>query len=136
MRRLALDIGNKRIGVAVSDITGLYAFPLTTIFRKNISNDIEKLYQLIIEKEANELIIGLPLLLSGEEGAQVRLVKSFVNLLNKKIDIPIYYIDERYSTVQAEDKLMNAGIRTSKNQKKIDSAAAAIILQSYLDKIK
>ena len=74
MRRLALDIGNKRIGVAVSDITGLYAFPLTTIFRKNISNDIEKLYQLIIEKEANELIIGLPLLLSGEEGAKVRLV--------------------------------------------------------------
>ena len=136
MRRLALDIGNKRIGVAVSDITGLYAFPLTTIYRKNISNDIEKLYQLIIEKEANELIIGLPLLLSGEEGAQVRLVKSFVNLLNKKIDIPIYYIDERYSTVQAEDKLMNAGIRSSKNQKKIDSAAAAIILQSYLDKIK
>ena len=53
MRRLALDIGNKRIGVAVSDITGLYAFPLTTIFRKNISNDIEKLYQLIIEQEAN-----------------------------------------------------------------------------------
>ena len=51
-------------------------------------------------------------------------------------DIPIYYIDERYSTVQAEDKLMNAGIRPSKNQKKIDSAAAAIILQSYLDKIK
>ena len=50
MRRLALDIGNKRIGVAVSDITGLYAFPLTTIYRKNISNDIEKLYQLIIEK--------------------------------------------------------------------------------------
>tara|TARA_B100000530_G_C15742446_1_gene402242 strand:+ start:176 stop:586 length:411 start_codon:yes stop_codon:yes gene_type:complete len=136
LRRLALDIGNKRIGVAVSDITGLYAFPLTTIFRKNISNDIEKLYQLIIEQEANELIIGLPLLLSGEEGAQVRLVKSFVNLLNKKIDIPIYYIDERYSTVQAEDKLMNAGIRPSKNQKKIDSAAAAIILQSYLDKIK
>ena len=136
MRRLALDIGNKRIGVAVSDITGLYAFPLTTIYRKNISNDIEKLYQLIIEKEANELIIGLPLLLSGEEGAQVRLVKSFVNLLNKKIDIHIYYIDERYSTVQAEDKLMNAGIRPSKNQEKIDSAAAAIILQSYLDKIK
>ena len=133
------DINTKEIyktSRLVSDITGLYAFPLTTIFRKNISNDIEKLYQLIIEKEANELIIGLPLLLSGEEGAQVRLVKSFVNLLNKKIDIPIYYIDERYSTVQAEDKLMNAGIRPSKNQEKIDSAAAAIILQSYLDKIK
>ena len=133
MRRLALDIGNKRIGVAVSDITGLYAFPLTTIFRKNISNDIEKLYQLIIEKEANELIIGLPLLLSGEEGAQVRLVKSFVNLLNKKIDIPIFYVDERYSSVQAEDRLINAGVSPSRNRKRIDAAAAAIILQSYLD---
>ena len=136
MRRLALDIGNKRIGVAVSDITGLYAFPLTTIYRKNISNDIEKLYQLIIEKEANELIIGLPLLLSGDEGSQAKLVKSFVNLLYEKINIPLHYIDERYSSVQAEDKLINAGISPSKNRIKIDAAAAAIILQSYLDKIK
>ena len=74
MRRLALDIGNKRIGVAVSDITGLYAFPLTTILRKNSTHDIEKICELIEKEEIKELIIGLPLLLSGEEGAQVRLV--------------------------------------------------------------
>ena len=134
MRRLALDIGNKRIGVAVSDLTGLYAFPLTTIMRKNIPEDFDRIYKLLREKDAKELIIGLPLSLSGHEGEQANLVKSFGNLLNDKIDIPIYYVDERYSSVQAEERLINAGVSPSRNRKRVDAAAAAIILQSYLDK--
>tara|TARA_B100000029_G_scaffold154823_1_gene150138 strand:- start:15480 stop:15890 length:411 start_codon:yes stop_codon:yes gene_type:complete len=136
LRRLSLDIGNKRIGVAISDLTGLFAFPLTTILRKNSTHDIEKICELIEKEEIKELIIGLPLLLSGDEGSQAKLVKSFANLLYEKINIPLHYIDERYSSVQAEDKLINAGISPSKNRIKIDAAAAAIILQSYLDKIK
>ena len=133
MRRLALDIGSKRIGVAVSDLTGLYAFPLTTILRKNISDDIDKINKLLIEKEAKELIIGLPISLSGNEGIQAEIVRSFGKLLDDNIDIPIFYVDERYSSVQAEDRLINAGVSPSRNRKRIDAAAAAIILQSYLD---
>ena len=133
MRRLALDIGSKRIGIAVSDLTGLYAFPLTTILRKNISDDIDKIYKLLIEKEAKELIIGLPISLSGNEGIQAEIVRSFGKLLDDNIDIPIFYVDERYSSVQAEDRLINAGVSPSRNRKRIDAAAAAIILQSYLD---
>lgn len=133
MRRLALDIGSKRIGVAVSDLTGLYAFPLTTILRKNISDDIDKINKLLIEKEAKELIIGLPISLSGNEGIQADIVRSFGKLLDDNIDIPIFYVDERYSSVQAEDRLINAGVSPSRNRKRIDAAAAAIILQSYLD---
>lgn len=134
MRRLALDMGNKRIGVAVSDLTGLYAFPLTTIMRKSISKDIDRINELLREQDAKELIIGLPLSLSGHQGEQANLVKSFGNLLNDKIDTPIYYVDERYSSVQAENKLINAGVSPSRNRKRVDAAAAAIILQSYLDK--
>ena len=133
MRRLALDIGSKRIGIAVSDLTGLYAFPLTTILRKNISDDIDKIYKLLIEKEAKELIIGLPISLSGNEGIQAEIVRSFGKLLDDNIDIPIFYVDERYSSVQAEDRLINAGVSPSRDRKRIDAAAAAIILQSYLD---
>ena len=135
MRRLALDMGNKRIGVAVSDLTGLYAFPLTTIMRKSISKDIDRINELLREQDAKELIIGLPLSLSGHQGEQADLVKSFGNLLNDKIDTPIYYVDERYSSVQAENKLINAGVSPSRNRKRVDAAAAAIILQSYLDKL-
>jgi len=134
LRRLALDMGNKRIGVAVSDLTGLYAFPLTTIMRKSISKDIDRINELLREQDAKELIIGLPLSLSGHQGEQANLVKSFGNLLNDKIDTPIYYVDERYSSVQAENKLINAGVSPSRNRKRVDAAAAAIILQSYLDK--
>jgi putative Holliday junction resolvase len=127
-------MGNKRIGVAVSDLTGLYAFPLTTIMRKSISKDIDRINELLREQDAKELIIGLPLSLSGHQGEQANLVKSFGNLLNDKIDTPIYYVDERYSSVQAENKLINAGVSPSRNRKRVDAAAAAIILQSYLDK--
>lgn len=136
MRKIALDIGDVRIGIATSDPMGIIAGGYETFTRtKNIDKDLNYLSILIKEKQCDTIIIGLPLNMDGTEGKRVEIVKEFAEKLKKRINIEIVYHDERLSTVSAERALIESGMRREKRKQVIDKVAATIILQSYLDKI-
>ena len=133
MRVLALDVGEKRIGVALSDPTGLLASPLTTISSTSESRDIDAVLRLAVEHEVEEIIVGLPLSLSGRLGPQAKQVARFVGSLSKRADVEVKTLDERYSTAEAERLLRQAGVEPSRERARVDAAAAAVVLQAYLD---
>lgn len=130
-RILGLDIGERRIGVAVSDELGTIASPVGLIRRE--SDVARELKELIIRYDAVRLVAGLPIGLSGREGPQAALVREFTDALASEIDVPLDYWDERLSTTVAERSLIAGGTRRRKRKDKIDAVAAAVILQSYLD---
>ena len=133
MRIMALDFGEKRTGVAVSDPLGILATPVTTIESNREDATIDEVIRLADENEVGEIIVGMPLSLSGRKGPQARLVAQFVGALKDRVDVPVKTIDERYSSVDAERIIRESGSSPSRNKARIDSVAAAIILQSYLD---
>ena len=133
MRTLCLDLGGKRIGVAVSDELGWLARPLLTYYRIGPRQDIDNLVRLADEQEAGTIVVGLPLSLRGEEGIEAGKAREFGARLAAATAIPIDYWDERLSTVQADKLLSRQRIPPKKRKLIIDSNAAAIILQSYLD---
>lgn len=134
MKIVALDIGTVRIGVATSDIMEIIASAYTVYRRKNTSADIKYIADLINNLQAGQVVIGLPLKMDGSEGQSVEMAKTFGEELSKLIQVPIVYQDERLSTVTAQKILIESGMRREKRKDKVDSLAATIILQSYLDK--
>ena len=130
MRCLGLDIGDKRIGVALSDPHGILASPFTIINRKDETADIEAIISIISQHQVERVIVGLPRSMDGSVGKQAEKVKVFVQNLGRQTKTPIEFRDERLSTVSAK-RLM----RDAKNKKvrHDDAIAAAIILQGYLD---
>lgn len=136
MRFLALDVGEKRIGVAVSDPTGILASPLTTINRHPENDAIGEILGLVEEHEAGRIIIGVPLTLSGEIGTQAIKVDQFKKILARNTDVAVIVQDERYSTVQAERLMIEAGIKPSRQRSRVDAAAATVILQAYIDGLR
>lgn len=134
MKIVSLDIGTVRIGVATSDIMEIIASAYTVYKRKNLDSDIKFIADLITNLEAGQVVIGLPLKMDGSEGQSVEMAKSFGEELSKVISIPIVYQDERLSTVSAQKILIESGMRREKRKDKVDSLAATIILQTYLDK--
>jgi putative Holliday junction resolvase len=133
LRVLALDVGERRIGLALSDPTGVIASPIGAINRATESEDIEAVLRLATEHGAAEIVVGLPLSLSGEMGHQARAVRRFSQGLSKLSALPVRTVDERYTTVQAERLLREAGVEPSRDRARTDAAAAALILQSFLD---
>ncbi len=132
MTLLALDVGDRRIGLALSDPTGLLASPLGSVERG--PSDVEDVLRVAKDNGATEIIVGLPLTLSGESGAQAAKVRSFVQDLRSKTDLPVTLVDERLSTVQAQRMLHESSRRRrNRDRGRLDSAAAAVILQAYLD---
>jgi putative Holliday junction resolvase len=133
-RILALDIGDKRIGVAISDESHILARPLTTIRRTSRREDFEAIARLIADQGVDRLVVGLPLTLRGEEGPQAQRVRHYVEALSAVVDTPIAWQDERLTTIEAEDKISAGGSkRKSRAKGDVDAAAAAIILQGYLN---
>jgi putative Holliday junction resolvase len=130
-RMLGLDIGERRIGVAVSDEMGSIASPVGMIRREG--DVAAELRALIGRYEAVQVIAGLPVGLSGREGPQAASVRAFVDDLAGQIAVPVAYYDERLSTAMAERSLIAGGTRRSKRREKVDAVAAAVILQGYLD---
>jgi putative Holliday junction resolvase len=127
---LGLDIGDKRIGVAISDPQGILASPLTIINRRSDQEDIEAIINIASQNQVGQIIVGLPLSLDGRVGRQAEKVKAFIQKLCDHTKIPVAFRDERLSTVSAK-RLMQAvgkGRRT-----RDDAVAAALILQGYLD---
>ncbi len=133
MRVLALDLGQKRTGVAVSDPSGTLASPLTTIQRRSPSEDFDAVKALVVEHNVERVVVGVPRSLSGRAGPQARRAEEYARALSQRAGVPVTTVDERYSTVEAERKLREAGARPSKERERVDAAAAAVILQSYLD---
>ena len=134
MKILALDIGTVRIGVATSDIMEIIASAYEVYRRKQLKADVEHIAKLVTDLSVGEIVIGLPLKMDGSEGQSVEMAREFGDELAKLVSVPIVYQDERLSTVTAQKILIESGMRREKRKDKVDSIAATIILQTYLDK--
>ena len=133
-RVMALDVGDVRIGVAVSDLMGIIANPLETYTRKgDITRDVNYIVQLAKSHEVSLFVSGLPLGLNGLENEQTRKTREFVDALTAATDIPVKFMDERFTTLSAERVLIEGNVRRENRKKVIDKVAATIILQNYLD---
>ncbi|MBW4515339.1 MAG: Holliday junction resolvase RuvX [Timaviella obliquedivisa GSE-PSE-MK23-08B] len=130
---LGLDVGRKRIGVAGCDGTGLIATGLTTVERQSFQQDVEALRQWVEARQVQILVIGLPYHLNGELGSQARQVQKFANRLSKALDLPVEYVDERLTSVLAEELIQAEKLSLQHHKSLIDRKAAAIILQQWLD---
>lgn len=130
---LGLDVGNKRLGVAGCDGTGLIATGLTTINRTSFAKDIAQLRQIVEEREVEILVIGLPYSLDGSIGMQAQKVQKFADKIASILKLPIEYVDERLTSVEAENQLKTQKRFSTRDKGAIDKRAAAIILQQWLD---
>ena len=139
MRKLGLDVGDKTIGVAVSDALDITAQGITTIERVGIKKDTGRILDYIKEYDCDTVVIGLPLKLDGTDSPQTEKVREFRQKLENKLigsgmnHVNVEYYDERLTTVMAEKVLIEADMRRSKRKEIIDRQAAVIILQSYMD---
>ena len=129
-RVMALDVGDRRSGVAVSDPSGTLATPHSVIHRRSKAEDFATVARLVRELDIERVVVGLPLSLNGEMGPQARRVTRYAQALAEILDVPLAYHDERYSTVTADAMLMESD---RKRRVPIDAAAAAVILQDYLE---
>ena len=133
---LGLDLGTKTIGVACSDPSRMIASPIKTIIRKKLGNDIKILNDLYPAYHYCAIVLGLPINMNGTEGPRCQSVRSFAKKLEIALKMPIYFWDERLSTVAAERSLINAEVSRKKRAKVIDSIAACFILQGFLDRLQ
>ena len=130
---MALDVGERRIGVALSDETQFIAKPFGAILRTPDGSEFSKILALTIEHNVGRIAVGLPISLDGTIGPQARIVQVFIEALRSMTQIPVEPLDERFTTVEAERILREAGVRPSRDRSRIDAVAAAILLQTYLD---
>jgi putative Holliday junction resolvase len=130
---LALDVGEKRIGVALSDETGLLASPHGVIRRQSTAGALEVVARTISETGAELVVVGLPVSFDGQLHAQAHAIQAFAERLRRRIAAPLVYADETLSSVRAEEQLRAAGVRPERIRERLDAAAAAVILQEYLD---
>ena len=135
MRIMALDVGSKRIGVALSDPLKITAQGLQTFQRTTLEEDIKGLWKLIDEHEVSQLVVGLPKNMDGSLGFKAEEVQQFIADLTAEREIQVIWIDERLTTVSAERVLLEADVSRAKRKKVIDKMAAVVILQSYLDRL-
>jgi len=132
-RVLALDLGEKRIGVAVSDATRTIATPLALIKRTSRQEDFAQIGRLLAEQQANLLVVGLPIMLDGSEGVKAAWVRDYAAALHEALNVPLAFTDEAFTTVQAEGSLRARGQKGRKIRQNVDAVAATLILQAFLD---
>jgi putative Holliday junction resolvase len=130
---LGLDVGSKRIGVAGCDGTGLIATGLTTIERTSFNGDVEQVREWVEQRQVQLLVVGLPYSIDGTLGFQARQIKKFAKRLAKALELPVEYVDERLTSVEAEELIKGERRSLSQNKGLIDRKAAALILQQWLD---
>ena len=136
MRVLAIDYGDSRIGLAVSDILGIIASPVGTIKSVGMRGDVDELSRKASELNADRIVLGLPLNMDGSEGERAEKTRKLGAVLSKVSGLPVEFMDERLTTVSAERALDEAEMHWEKRKKIVDTISAQIILQTYLDKIK
>ncbi len=130
---MALDLGKRRIGLALSDQLGITAQGLETLQRTNIRSDLAQLARIISEYNVARILIGNPLHMSGQEGRQAEHARDFGARLQAATGLPVEFWDERLTTVEAQRVLRQSGISIEKRAKAVDRLAAVILLESYLD---
>lgn len=133
VRILGLDIGEARIGVAVSDADGAVASPLVVLDARALARDIGPLKGLVEDYEVTALVAGLPLTMAGDEGPQAATVRATAERIARALGMPIAYVDERLSSSAAARAMAGAGVSTRGQRGQLDMVAAAYILQGYLD---
>lgn len=133
-RVLALDFGKRRIGLAISDELGITAQGIPTFYRTTLREDLRLLVQLIHERQVTQLLMGLPLHMSGREGRQVVWVKEFGDRLAAESGVPIEYWDERLTSVEANRVLKQSGVSIQKRARAVDQLSAVILLESFLSR--
>jgi putative holliday junction resolvase len=134
VRALGLDLGSKRIGVAVSDRSGTVATPLLVVHRtRSRRNDHDAIARLVRDEEAELVVVGLPLHLSGASGSAARAARTEAEQLATVVGVPVEMHDERLTTVTAERSMKQAGMRAGARRAVVDKVAAAVMLQSWLD---
>ena len=142
MRKLGLDVGDKTIGVAVSDELDITAQGVTTIDRVGIRKDAGKVMDYVREYDCDTVVLGLPINLDGSDSVQTEKVREFRTMLENKMrssgmaDVKVEWQDERFTTVIAERVLMEANMKRKSRKEVVDKQAAIIILQSYMDRVK
>jgi putative Holliday junction resolvase len=136
MRVLALDTGEKRIGVAVSDPLGIIAQGVTVISRKDIDSDMNAIKKIADEYKADSVVVGMPVNMDGTRGRSAEKVTEFVEILKSRLTIPVNTYDERLSTKESEKFLISADVSRKKRKSVIDKMAAQLILESYLERLK
>jgi len=136
LRILGIDYGDARTGLALSDETGTLASPLPTYKTQSMRKDADYFAALALEKNAQKIVIGLPINMDGTKGARANKTESLGRVLEKITGLEVIYKDERLTTVSAQRALTESGLSRDKIRANIDAASAQIILQSYLDKIK
>ena len=130
---MCLDIGDKRIGIAVSDPFNTYSLPVETYNRKNLKTDLQKIEDYVKEKGATALVCGLPVNFDGTPSIQTTRAQFFIDRLKERLNVQIFTMDERCSTCEAEDVLISQGKSRQERKQFVDSLAAATILQSFLN---
>ncbi len=135
MRILAIDPGERRLGVAVSDPTGIIAVPVEVIERRGWAKDLARLRHLMEIYQVTEIVVGLPLTESGTVGPQARVAAQFAERLRASLAVPVTEVDERYSTLAAERSLRESGAGRAARRRR-DAVAAALILQPVLDRAR
>lgn len=136
MRILGLDIGTKRIGLALSDELMLTAQGIETLRRNELTGDIDRIKDIINKNGVTEVVAGLPLNMDGTYSAKTKEVAAFIDALKRSVDVPVRTQDERLTTVQAERSMLEADLSRAKRRRLADKVAAQLILQGYLDSLK
>lgn len=129
-------MGERRIGLAISDPEGILASPAGVLDRTTDEEDVQRLLEVASREGVGRIVVGMPVSLSGRRGPQARAVDRFQRTLARASGLPVVSWDERLSTVQAERRLREAGVKPSSEPGRTDAAAAAIILQGYLDSLR
>ena len=135
-RLMGLDVGDKTIGVAVSDLLMITAQGVTTIKRTNIKNDLNELKKIIDEYQVTKIVVGIPKMLDGTIGIQGQKVLEFMDKMKKHFDMPIELEDERFTTTISERMLIEADVKRKKRKEVIDKLAAVQILSSFMQRVK
>ena len=132
-RVLGLDYGSRRIGVAISDPLGITAQPLPALHREGDRKDIAEIARLVAGQGVDSIVLGLPLLLNGDEGPQAARARAFGDMLSAELSLPVTMWDERLTTAQSERHLIDSGVRRERRKELRDSLSAMFLLQSFLD---
>lgn len=130
---IGLDIGLRRVGVAGCDGLGLIATELTTVNRRSFKEDVEVLRKIVAERQANLIVAGIPYTMKGEIGFQAKQVIKYARRLSNALQLPLEFVDERLTSLEAEEQLKSNKRNYNKDKGLVDKRAAAIILQQWLD---
>lgn len=133
MRAVGLDVGERRVGIAKTDETGTLAVPHGVYERRSFLEDVDFLSRLLTEMGVEAIVVGLPLNMDGTEGEQAQKVRALAEAVAKKAGLPLFFVDERWTTKEVERAMREAGEKPSRRREKVDALSAVLILQGWLE---